>query len=441
MLENKKMTGGKTEDTKLNFGKKGWVVVLLGMFAFAMYMAFDNGLNYIVPAFSEKLEVSKTTLFLFSTIGGIISVLALLIFGILMKKIGVKKVLILSMVLFCLSAITWAFSTSVAMYGTSVIIVKSMGTVICLLGFAEIGANWFPTKKGNYMGIITVGVVIGGFLGNAVMGNVILKAGVTQGIMIFAIISIIMLMLSGILIKANPEDAGAFPDNNKNMTREKALEILEKGLRYKEISPWTMKRVLTTPKTWLIGIAFGLALCVAQGVISQVTSITDSYGLDPMVAMLINTVGALFALVSTITAGKLDQKFGTKKISLIAIGFAAIGCFIAGIFGHSAVGMFIGIWCIFAAMSATNNMIMSFTATLWGRFDFSRPYLVIVTIASLISAFGYVIISLIADLKDGNYFYSLMFGVIATIMGLIILLITSDKYIGVSNEELEKMMK
>lgn len=440
MLEQNKFTGGKTEDTKLNFGKKGWGIVLLGMFAFAMYMGFDTGLNYIVPAFSEKLEVGKTTLFMFSTIGGWVSVLALLIFGAIMKKIGIKSVLIFSMILFCIAAISWAFSNSVAMYGASVIIVKAMGCVICSLGFAEIGANWFPTKKGNYMGIITVGVVIGGFLGNAVMGNVILKAGVTQGIMVFAILSIIMLILSIITIKANPEDAGAFPDNNKNMTREKALELLEKGRSYQKISPWSMKKVLTTPKTWLIGIAFGLVLCVAQGVISQVTSITESYGLDPMVAMLINTIGALFALVSTIVAGKLDQKIGTKMISLFAVSFAILGCLIAGFFGHSSVGMFIGIWCIFAAMSAVNNMIMSFTATLWGRFDFSRPYLVIITIASLISAFGYVLISFIADLKDGNYFYSLLFGAIATIVALVILLFTSDKYIGVENEELEKMM-
>ncbi|MBQ9031424.1 MAG: MFS transporter [Parasporobacterium sp.] len=423
------LSGGRTKDAKFNFGKKGWRLVIMGILAYAVYMAFDNGLNYIVPAFSEKLNASPTTLLLFSSVGGWVSVVLVAVFGILIVKWGIKKCTILCMAIFCLAVIGWAVAPNVALYGVSAILVKSMGCVVAQLCFSEFGANWFPTKKGNYMGVVTVGVVVGGLLGNAIMGNVIPKAGVTPGIGIFAVLAVIVFVLICIFTKDNPEEAGAFPDNDKTMTPERAKAILAEGEAYKKNSPWTVAKCLKTGKIWLIGIGFGLVLLVAQGVIAQVTLICESYGLEEQVALMINILGAVFALVATLLARILDQKLGTKKASLICIAFAIAGCLIAALAGHAAVGMLIGIWLIFSAMSGGNNMLMSMTSTIWGRFDFSRPYTCILTISCLFSSFGYVALSAFADLT-GGYFGSLIICTLLAVVASILILVTSDKYIG-----------
>lgn len=435
------LTGGKTKDAKFNFGPKGWALVIMGFLAYLIYMSFDNGLNYIVPAYAEILNANETTLFLFSSIGGWVGVIGLIIFGALRQKIGIKKSTLIAMALFAASAIGWIFAPSVAVYAVCAIVEKSMGCVVAQYCFSEFGANWFPTKKGNYMGTITIGVVFGGFIGNMVIGVISMSKGIQFALAIMALISVIVFILFCIILKDNPEDAGAFPDNDKNMTPEMAKEILEKGKAYEKASKWTIGKCLKTPAVWLCALSFGLLLLVAQGTMAQVTLISNSFGYGEQIALLVNIIGAPIAIAATLLAGVLDQKAGTKKASIVCIIFALVGCIVVGVFGGmTPVAMFIGVWLVFASCSGGNNMIMSMTATLWGRFDFSKPYLCILTIATLIDSFGYVVLSGLSDVF-GGYGIALLICAGISVVALILMAVLKDKYIGSTDEEINQVIE
>lgn len=433
--------GGKTKDAKFNFGPKGWALVIMGFLAYLVYMSFDNGLNYIVPAYSASLQANPTTLFLFSSIGGWVGVVGLIVFGALRQKIGIKTTTLIAMGLFTAATIGWIFAPTVGIYAICAILVKSMGCVVAQYCFSEFGANWFPTKKGNYMGVITIGVVFGGFMGNMVIGVISMSKGIQTALAIMAIISVIVFILFCIILKDNPEDAGAFPDNDKNMTPEMAKAILAKGKAYEKASPWTIGKCLKTPAVWLCALSFGLLLLVAQGTMAQVTLISNSFGYSEQIALMVNLVGAPIAIAATLLAGVLDQKAGTKKASIVCILFSVVGCLVVGLLGGKApVAMFIGVWLVFASCSGGNNMIMSMTATLWGRFDFSKPYLCILTIATIIDSFGYVILSALAD-AFGGYGPALIVCAGISIVSLILMLVLKDKYIGSTEEEMDAIIK
>jgi len=419
----------KRGDARWNFGGKGWVIIILGLLAYTVYMGFDNGLNFIAPAYAAKFGVSQTFLMLFSTIGGWVSVACIALFGVIQKKVGVKKTLMISLILGLVGAIIWAFAQNSAMYGIGCILVKAMGTIYAMVSFGELGSNWFPTKKGSYMGIITVGVVFGGLVGNGIMGTVITKTGITQGMMILVVLNIILVVLCGILVKAHPEEAGAYPDNDKSMTPEQAQALLAKVKEYQTTSEWTVAKCLRNKTVWLTAISIGFMLCIAQGMMAQLVPAALSFGHNAIIAQLASLVPMPFALIGTIVAGILDQKLGTKKITMIIFIIEIIALLVGAFIGGTVPGIFIAAACLAMAVSGGNNMIMSYTATVFGRFDFSTPYMVILFIVQLISSFGYILVS---GLGEASSTYKLCFYccAILAVIGLILWIFNPDKFLG-----------
>jgi len=426
--------GGKTKDAKWNFGKKGWMIIILGLLAYVVYMGFDNGLNYIVPAYAGLLNVSSTVLMLFSTIGGWIQIAAIILAGILQEKLGVKRTLILSLTISLVGGAIWAFAQNVAMYAIGVILVKATGGVYTMVSFAEIGANWFPTKKGIYMGIITVGVVLGAFISNGPMGIVIMNAGVTKGMMILVILNAIELVLCAILAKTHPEESGAYPDNDKSMTPEQAQAHLEKVKEYQKSSQWTIGKCLRSKTVWTLGIGLGMMLCIATGVLAQLVPSAQSFGHSAAVAQMAGLIPAPFALAGTLLAGVLDQKIGTKKVTILICIVAIVGLSIGAFLGQLVPCIFICSACLSLAMSGGNNMIMSFSSTIFGRYDFSTPFMVVLVICQFISAFGYIIVSALAEAYT-TYKICFLVGAIMIFVAMVLIILTSDKFLGRKDSE------
>lgn len=437
MSNQQELTGGKTQDTKYNFGKKGWRLVVVGLLAYTFYIAFENILNYIAPIYSELFGVSQTSLMLYTSIGGWVSVIAIIIFGALQKKIGCKKNLILCLVIVILAGLVWANATNVTMYAIGAIFTKAIGTVICLLIFAELGANWFPTKKGNYMGVVTVGVVLGAFVANGPVGSIAKDLGPQKGLMVLVIIAIVVLILSLAFVKNFPEEAGANPDNDKDMTPEQAKAILDTVKEYQKTSKWTVAVCLKSKTVWLVGLSFGLLLCVAQGMMAQVVPAAISFGHSPEIAQIMSVLMAPAALIATLVTGKMDQKHGTKKVAIVIFILGIIACILGGFVGSILPILLIAFILVVAASSGGNNLLMSFTGTIWGRVDFSMPYMVALTISQVISAFGYVLTSGLAAMGE-TYAPAFFGGAVTIILGIICVLAVSDKFLGRTKEEIAK---
>lgn len=435
MSSTKESTGGKTQDTKFDFGKKGWRLVIVGLLAYTFYIGFENILNYVVPIYSEQFQVSATSLMLYTSIGGWLSVIAIVIFGAIQKKIGCKKNLILCLLIVIFAGCIWANAVNVTMYALGAILTKALGTVICLLIFAELGANWFPTKKGNYMGVVTVGVVLGAFVANGPIGSIVKDAGVQKGLMILVFLAVIVLALSLAFVKNFPEEAGANPDNDKDMTPEQAKAILETVKEYQRSSKWTVSVCLKNKTVWLVGLSFGLLLCVAQGMMAQVVPAAISFGHSSEVAQIMSVLMAPAALIATLVTGKMDQRHGTKKVAVVIFALGIVACMMGGFVGRILPILFLAFVLVVVASSGGNNLLMSFTGTIWGRVDFSTPYMVALTISQVISAFGYVLTSGLASVGE-TFEPAFLGGAVTIILGIICVLAVSDKFLGRTKEEI-----
>ena len=104
---------------------------------------------------------------------------------------------------------------SVTMYATF-----SIGVLI---------GQWFPRRKGTVMGIATLAFPVVNGIGLSLFGNMLTASGGKQlvGWLPWLILDLIGILICVIFLKEYPEQCGAYPDNDKNMTPEQQQQMMD----------------------------------------------------------------------------------------------------------------------------------------------------------------------------------------------------------------------
>ena len=439
-MSEKNLTGGRTKSAVPNFGKRGWLVCIFCLLLWLLNILFDNGLNYIVPAFAAAHGWDPTILFSFTSIGGWIAVIGLIVGGLLLKKTSAKTVIMISLIGWIAGVLIWAFSTSIAMYGVGSILQKVFCTMFVYTGVGSVAANWFPTKKGLFMGWCTVGVTLGGMIANFTMPALTAIGGPVLCVGFFAIVGAIVLLFGAVVLKSTPEQAGCYPDNDKTMTPEMRDTILAEGRRFAETSAWTIGRCLRTGAVWKLVIIFGIFTFCATSFMSQAVIAGTGFGLNPVVLQLALAIGGIFSIIASIFGGVLDTKIGTKGATIFCMFFIAVAFVSASFAGHTMPGMVIAILMTSMGMSMANNMIVSLTSTIWGRYDFDTPYQVMVILEMLIGSFGYMVVSGMAS-ATGSYKAPFALCLVLMVVAGLVTVSLNDKFRGRTDEDLVAAVK
>lgn len=429
----------RSRDAKSNFGVKGWLVVIYGILSFTYAMTLENALNYIVPAFAAKLGLMDPTPLLgFSSIAVAISAIVLLFAGALANKKGPKFVVILGLIPSIIAVIIWGSAKSAGIYGLGSILFNICVALFNSMGLGGIAANWFPTKKGLFMGYATMGIVLGSMISNMVMNPLIANLGVDKAMFCYAGFGVVLLILAIIILKDSPEEAGAYPDNDKSMTMEDVKKMNALGEAYRQTSPWnSIGKCLKSPAVWAVGLINGLMMLVVRGIMSQIVPAMASFGHDPEFTPKLLSMTALFALVCSYIGGWVDQKAGTKNACSICAALTAVACAIFAIFGSNIVLAVIAILIFSFSSSAGNNYSVSLASEIFGRYDFDMPFAVSMAIFTIVSGFGMVFLGSIAARSSYVVAYWACAGV--ALVALIISLVYKGKFEGRTNPDEEEI--
>ncbi len=415
MTEKVKRDPIRNKDIKSNFGKKGWFIVIYGMCLFMMNMTWENGLNYIVPAFSEKYGVNATLLYSASTFSLVGGCIAMLLFGYFGRKRGPKTGLITGLIFSIVGLAVWGFASNTAMYFTGVILNGIGAAAYCTIGLGALVANWFPTKKGMVMGWVTMGIVASSLISNLVVNPSITTLGLTVTMCIGSVCGIVLIIVTLLWVKSSPEEAGAHPDNDVTMTDEVVKKHNALGNAYRQTSPWNnYLKCLKSPAVWACGLINGLLLMVVRGIMSQIVSAMVSFGYSVNFAAMIMTVTGIVAFLFSYLGGVLDQKLGTKTACAVCCFGTGVACLLFAFFGKYIVMLFIALVGFGFSSSAGNNYSVSLVTEIFGRYDFDTPYSVIIIICNLLSSLGFTLVSGVA----ASYGYSVNYVVCACIAAI-----------------------
>lgn len=382
-----------------DFGTKGWGITIACFVFFYFYSFWNAATNTLFGLFNEMYGWQQTDMSYVITIAGWISLIAVVLFGTLGRRIGAKMVSVIGLTGSATGFAVLACARTFAIFTAGVVIFNFSMVAYATIGVGLLGSSWFPRTKGAFMGIATMGMTISSAtLNPIILGFAGSSLGISGFFWVMAAIVAATVVVVFLFVRNNPEEAGAYPDNDRSVSREELEAEFRAAQEYKKTSPWTMARVLKTPQTWLIGLGTGLPMMVGAGTIALLVPTLASYGQDPMLGVVLLSSMWPIGLLGHYLIGVLDQKLGTKKTTIAVICVLGLDGLLMRIGGANTVVCAVATGMFMFGLSGAANVCMSLTASIYGREDFEVAYTPIQVIFNVLNFAGVSVMSTVAAL-------------------------------------------
>jgi len=398
-----------------NFGAKGWGVAITGIFCWIfwqgpLYAGSNFFFTFLGPVEAggvgelggHEFGWAVPSMAAALTIGGGLAVVSTAVFGNLIKKLGTIKLIFICMVLCAIVDLYFGFSQTLISYQVS----SAVYFMICMgfsaIGVGQLGADWFPKKRGVYMGVATIGMTLNTAFTPVFLSLAIPKFGITNTILFHSAFEVVVGIIILLAVKNNPEEAGAYPDNDKSTDKEELMKEFQAMEEYRKTSPWTTGKLLRTPAVWIIGIGWGLAMMVIIGTVQQLVTILISFGFTLEFGVWVMAAAWPIGVFGHALTGLIDFKIGPRWTTTLAMISAISGSVLLNLFaegcaeaGQSTPVVVAAFLFLLGSVIVTVECPSMVTAA-FGRADFLNAWPVVSVIYQLLQNVGVLLIAVIA---------------------------------------------
>ena len=341
----------------------GWVIVFVMAVASAVGMGMGS-LNfglYIKPM-GDELGIGRASFGWASTVRSISSAATSPLIGSLLDRYGARWLLAGSIIITGLSMI----GLSYVVYPWHLMIAFA---VMGLVGMSGPGAlitsvpptKWFIRDRGKALAFTSVGISIGAMI-FVPLTQVFIDKFTWQGAWIILGVfgMVVVVPLSVLLLRRQPEDMGLLPDGDLELSNENEI--------FEEYS-WTVTEAVKTPSMWLLTGAFSiLHLGIFTFALHRIPAFMDR-GLDPGLVSLATAFDAVCAGIGSFGGGILVRNISSKYIGASAFLMLA-GASVLTIFAHDFWLMFWSM-ALFGLGIGVNSFTQNF---IWAEY-FGRGHL------------------------------------------------------------------
>ena len=148
----------RAKDAKSNFGKAGWMIILLGLVMYFMSAGvIVEGSNVIYPAYAASTGISEASLYAIATVANLMAIPLSVLVGIGLTKLGARKMLFACWLGGALGLLLMGATENFAVYCLARILLCNASSGGITMAYNGLIANWFPTKKDLVQGYATIG--------------------------------------------------------------------------------------------------------------------------------------------------------------------------------------------------------------------------------------------------------------------------------------------
>ncbi len=318
MLKNKK------------FGAYTIAFCILGIIYMFMYSGLQNDQINIIQTYitDDGGGWSSTMTQLPITVGNFVCIALTFLYGTLFIKCGVRKTLIPCIILSALGCVGIVAANGLDTFGgadagiywlyfISLFVIRCTCMCLQMAGFM-LASNWFIKYRGRILGIITVGSPLFSVVGTSVMTKFInnnLGGDYRPFYIGIAVVLALIALLSRVLLKDTPEEAGLYPDGSSEAPKSEQIDEIK----------LTVKQVLSEKRGWIMIISYAAFQFIINGCMSSMAvRFMALGGIDVWLdATTWLAMGAILGIPMSYVFGWIDDKFGTVVASFI-LGLAEI---------------------------------------------------------------------------------------------------------------------
>jgi len=290
----------------------GWRIVIAGIIILAVGLGMFMSTNslFVIPV-SDSLGVTRGQFTFHRTIITLVSACLLPLYGKVIQRFGVRKVLLVGALMLGLVTIGYSFAQNIWHF---YVIAFVNGVFVTSVSFMVIGilvSAWFTDKKGLATGLAFAGSGLGGAVMIPIVSRVMETYGWRVAYMFMGLLGLLILLpVIFFLVKEKPEKVGLKPYVS-NGDAEKDSDTAVFNI--------SMSEALKTSRFWLLAVTFAL--------ISTFAAATNTHT-APFMTDLGYSVGMVSAIVSvfmlTLTFGKIVlgivyDRFGVMTGNMVIV--------------------------------------------------------------------------------------------------------------------------
>lgn len=332
----------------------GWLIVA-GAFIAQFFITgfFSYGFPLMVIPVEAEFGVSRTEVMYGITWSTGLGLLVSPLVGMLADKWSIRGLMVTGAAAFGVGLILLSKSENILQF--SVLFAVFICLANSLLGpltGSTVVARWFSASRGRALGIAAVGTSLGGMVIPYLVDRGISELGWREMMFYFGVAVLLFLLpYLYITVRNFPADKGLVGEpNSSNITAD--LSSPELTIDGPDLD---VKKILTTPAFWLIGLTLGLLFMSQTGVLTNIGAFMQGAGVGDKTKTLIFTLagmGLVGKLLFGYAADRINLKYGLwAAIVLAATGVSILasepsypGMLIAALFLGLATGGMLPVW-------------------------------------------------------------------------------------------------
>jgi MFS family permease len=375
----------------------GWYNVTVAFFgmalSYAMFTVFAFG-TFVKPL-EEEFGWQRGELSFALTMTNIAVVIASPSLGFIIDRLGVRRVLIPSLILMGLAVASMTLMTGniwhfYAMY----LLIPILGAGTLPQSYSRVIIAWFNHRRGLALGIALSGFGVGAAIVPSFAQMMIEIYGWRMAYLGFAAaILCVSLPMTILLLKENPQEMGVRPDGNNDDEVIDTSTAMNVSL--------TGSEAAKTRSYWLILVSFLLVGIAITSILAHLVPMLIDRGVEPRTAALCMTALGIGLIFGRILAGFLmDYFFAPYVAATFLLGLVA-GIIILAL-GTSNGLVFVAAMFVGLATGSEISEIAYICSRFFGPRSFGQIYGIMFAAFQFGSAFGPPMMGLYFD-RTGNY--------------------------------------
>ena len=186
-------------------------------------------------------------------------------------------------------------------------------------------SRWFHKRRGLAIGIVSTGAGIGGMIFSPVSAWLALTYSWRFAWVILGIISLLIMVSSGLLLKRSPAEAGQLPDGAATIKLPETKTIQSNS----PVQGISLSQALLTRQFWLL-CAILLCFGLNRGIMVHIAPHVNDIGYSLTSAANVMAVNAAVSIIGRLVMGQVADMIGGRRAFIISFTLMPIAFLVIG---------------------------------------------------------------------------------------------------------------
>jgi MFS family permease len=392
-----------------------WIVVVVGI---GLYLGYVPIIGFTFSVFFDPIRKafnwSRADISLAFSVSLLSLSVMLPLVGRLVDRIGARRVILPSIVLFGLSLMSFYFLTAhLAHYYAIYFIAGIVGAGVGPVAYLEVLSHWFDKRRGLAIGLAMIGTGLSQFLLPTLGSWLIRSQGWRLAYVIIGLFVIVVAFpVIALFLKEKPQEIGLLPDGAEEVSVPGDRSAFVKaGLSHRE--------AFRTTEFWVLSIGMFLVSVSLTGCLVHLVPMFIDRGLEPRAAAFAASVMGGANLLGRVVCGYLLDRMLVGRVATILFGASTIGILLLWV-GGAGANVYLSALLIGLGMGAEGQVMAFAVSRYFGLKAFGEIYGYVLGIFTVGAMIGPVLMGLEYDHR-GSYNLALAAFVAVTAAGTLLM--------------------